>query len=151
MRSVAAAENSDDGGTSMLQQISIFAENRRGMMKEIAGALASEQINILGSVTNDSAEYGIVRMIVSDADRAYKVLTDMGCLCKLTKVIGVEITDEPGMLHKLLSAIHESYININYMYLSYNRDSGKPIIILHTEDVYEVEDALSGKGFTVKS
>ena len=135
----------------MLQQLSIFAENRRGMMKEITGALASEKINILGSVTNDSAEYGIIRMIVSDAEKAYGLLTDMGFLCKLTKVIGVEITDEPGMLYKLLSAIQDSYININYLYLSFNRESGRPIIIMHTEDVYEVEDSISGKGFTVSN
>ena len=49
-----------------MQQVSVFAENQRGMMEKITGVLRSEDINILGSVTNDSAEYGIVRMVVSN-------------------------------------------------------------------------------------
>ena len=54
----------------MLKQLSIYAENRKGTFKHVTGILEEENINILGSVTNDSAEYGIVRMVVSDPDKA---------------------------------------------------------------------------------
>ena len=57
-----------------MQQVSVFAENQRGMMEKITGVLRSEDINILGSVTNDSAEYGIVRMVVSNPSAAGQML-----------------------------------------------------------------------------
>ena len=62
---------------------------------------------------------------------------------------GVEVADEVGNLHNLLLALSESNINVDYVYLSFNRDSGKPILIFHTEDTYEVEACLAAKGFTV--
>ena len=56
----------------MLKQLSIYAENKKGVMQNITGILKDENINILGSVTNDSAEYGIVRMVVSEPDKKIK-------------------------------------------------------------------------------
>ena len=70
----------------MLKQLSIYAENRKSTLKNITGILEAEQINILGSVTNDSAEYGIVRMVVSEPDKAAQALEKEGYLCKLTDV-----------------------------------------------------------------
>lgn len=133
----------------MMKQLSVFAENKRGTLKEITGILQREEINILGSVTNDSAEYGIVRMVVSDPVSASKALEKAGYLCRLTEVTGVEVADEVGNLHKLLLALAESNINVDYVYLSFNRDSGKPILIFHTEDIGEVEACLISKGFVV--
>ena len=133
----------------MLKQVSIYAENKKGKMLEITGILAEENINILGSVTNDSAEYGIVRMIVSDPAKALERLKEKGIICKLTDVIGVEITDEVGNLHRLLEALQNANINVNYLYLSFNRESGCPIMIMHTDDAKEVENSLRSKGFSL--
>ena len=105
-----------------MQQVSVFAENQRGMMEKITGVLRSEDINILGSVTNDSAEYGIVRMVVSNPSAAVDALTQAGLLCHLTEVVGVELMDEVGNLNQLLQALSESNINVNYLYLSFNRE-----------------------------
>ena len=132
----------------MLRQISIYAENRRGMMRDITKVLLDEGINILGSVTNDSAEYGIIRMVVSDAEKAAAAFKAEGYICKLTDVIGVEVSDEVGNLNKLLGALDESNINVDYIYLSYNRVSGKPIMVFHVEDPMEVEECLETGGFT---
>ena len=126
----------------MMKQLSLFAQNNKGTLQDITGILKNEQINILGSVTNDSAEYGIIRMVVSAPENA-------GYLCRLTDVTGVEVADEVGNLHNLLLALSESNINVDCVYLSFNRDSGKPILIFHTEDTYEVEACLAAKGFTV--
>lgn len=133
----------------MLKQVSIFAENKKGTFQSITSILQKEGINILGSVTNDSPEYGIVRMIVSDTDKALSALSENGYLCKATEIIGVEIADEVGSLNRILLELESSNINIDYTYLCFNRDSGMPIIILHTEDVYEVQNHLSAKGFTL--
>lgn len=131
----------------MLKQISIFAENQKGVMQKNTGILQREDINILGSVTNDSAEYGIIRMVVSDADKAVKALTEESFICKLTNVLGIEVKDEVGNLNNLLLSFLESNINIDYLYLSFNRETGRPIMVIHVDDIMEVEACLRGKGF----
>ncbi|MBP5383982.1 MAG: amino acid-binding protein, partial [Lachnospiraceae bacterium] len=78
----------------MLKQVSIYAENRKGTMCRITEILLKNGINILGSVTNDSAEYGIIRMVVTDAQSACEALKAEGYFCRMTDVIGVEIEDE---------------------------------------------------------
>ena len=133
----------------IMQQVSVFAENQRGMMEKITGVLRSEDINILGSVTNDSAEYGIVRMVVSNPSAAVDALTKAGLLCHLTEVVGVELMDEVGNLNQLLQALSESNINVNYLYLSFNRETGMPIMVFHSEDIMEVKACIERKGYTV--
>ena len=133
----------------MLKQVSIFAENKKGAVREITGLLQEKEINIWGSVTNDSAEYGIIRMVVSDAELAAKALKEAGYLCRLTNVIGVELEDKVGNLNRLLTALEESNINVNYIYQSYNRDSGMPVMVFEVEDIWEVADCIAGKGFRV--
>ena len=131
----------------MLKQISIYAENKKGTFQNITEILENHNINILGSVTNDSAEYGIIRMVVSDTAAAIKALRAGGYICKETDVLGIEVRDEVGMLNSLLKALLESNINADYLYLSFNRDTGMPIMILHTPDIFEVEACLRAKGF----
>ena len=133
----------------MLRQLSIYAENKKGTMQSITQILADGNINIWGSCTNDGAEYGINRMVVSDPEKAMDALERAGYLCRLTSVIGVELADEVGNLNRLLKALAESNININYIYLSFNRDSGLPVLIFQTEDVPEVESCIKNKGFSV--
>ena len=133
----------------MLKQVSIYAENRKGTMQQITGILLEENINILGSVTNDSAEYGIIRMVVSEPEKAVDALVKEGYLCRMQDVLGVEVEDEVGNLHKLLVALSESNISVDYIYLSFNRETGKPIMVIHTEDVEEVEMCISSKGFSL--
>lgn len=133
----------------MLKQLSIYAENKKGTIQNITGLLTEQNINILGSVINDGAEYGIVRMIVSDPEKASKALTEAGYLCRLIDVLGVEVEDEVGNLHKLLKALSDSNVNATYIYLSFNRESGKPIMVFHVEDITETESCLESKGFSM--
>lgn len=132
-----------------MKQVSIYAENRKGTMQKITEILLRKKINILGSVTNDSAEYGIVRMVVSDAEEASRALCEEGFICRLTEVIGVEVEDEVGNLNKMLTILMDSNISVDYLYLSFNRDSGKPIMVFHCEDVMEVKACLESKGYSV--
>jgi len=133
----------------MLKQVSIYAENKKGTMRNITGILLENNINILGSVTNDSAEYGIIRMVVSDAQKAHDALSAAGYICRLTDVIGVEVADEVGNLNHLLRDLEESNISVDYLYLSFNRESGKPIMVFHCLDIGEVKACLKAKGYTV--
>ena len=131
----------------MLKQLSIYAENKKGVMQNITGILKDEDINILGSVTNDSAEYGIVRMVVSEPDKAMEALIAAGYLCHVIEVIGVEV--KTGNLNDLLLTLKDSNVSVDYLYLSFNRDSGKPIMVFHTEDIMEVRSCLKSRGYTV--
>ena len=133
----------------MLKQVSVFGENSRGTLQKITAVLQEEQVNIWGSVTNDSAEYGIIRMVVSEPEKAMTALVKAGYLCRLTDVMGVEVEDEVGNLNKLLLALSDSNINVNYIYLSFNRASGKPVMVLHTEEIWEAEECIAAKGFSV--
>ena len=131
----------------MLKQISIYAENRKGTLENITGILLREDINILGSMTDDGAEYGVSRMVVSDPERAEKALKEAGYMVSVKDVIGVEVEDKVGNLNHLLQNLMEMNINVNYLSLSYDRKSGLPIMVFATEDVWEVEGALREKGF----
>ena len=134
----------------MLKQVSIFAENKRGTFQSITGILQDENINILGSITNDSAEYGIVRMIVSDTEKALRALSANGYLCRSTDILGVEMEDETGSLNRLLISLSDGNISVDYIYLCFNRDTGKPVLILHTDEIREVEEYLKSRGFLVQ-
>ena len=132
----------------MLKQLSIYAENKKGALQTMTNARYEAGINIWGSVTNESSEFGMVRMIVSDPDKALKELSAQDYLCRMTNVIGVEVEDEVGNLNALLTAFLDSNINVDYVYLSFNRDTGKPVLVLHTEDLEEAESCILSKGFS---
>ena len=135
----------------MLKQISIYAENKKGCFQNITGLLNNNGINILGSVTNDSAEYGIIRMVVSDPEKCVEVLKNAGYICRTTPVLAVECPDEVGALDGILKTLYSSNINVNYIYLSFNRESGLPIMVMHTDDVYQVENILTNRGYNCLS
>jgi hypothetical protein len=131
----------------MLKQVSIYAENKKGCLQTITGLLREHDINILGSVTNDSAEYGIIRMVVSDPEKCIEVLKDKGYMCKTSSVLAVECKDEVGALDNILKTLYQRNINVNYTYLSFNRETGLPIMVMHTDEVHAVENILINNGY----
>lgn len=133
----------------MLKQIAIFAENTRGSMQNVTQILDDAEVNIISLVTNDSAEYGIVRMIVDKTDVAVDAFKKAGYLCRTDSVIGAYVEDTNGGLNKLLVALKKSNINVDYIYTSFDRNVGKPIIILHAGSMSAVENSIRTKGFTV--
>lgn len=133
----------------MLRQLSIFAENKRGAMNALTEILKNKEINITTLVTNDSAEFGIVRMIVDDPETACAAMTEKGYLCRLDYVAAVEMKDTFGSLNDLLTDITNAYLNLDYIYISFNRDNKAPVAILRSTDGDELESFLKGKGYIV--
>lgn len=133
----------------MIDQISIYTENRKGAAREIFSIFSKENINVLCFVNCDSGEFGTMRLIVSDAEKAMNCLTDKGYLCKATKVLATELDDVPGALESLLLKIENMYINIDYMYVGYSRENSAPIIILHCSDMEIVARALTDAGYKI--
>ena len=86
-------------------------------------------------------------MVVSDPEKSIEVLSKEGYICKTTPVLAVECLDEVGSLDKILKTLFDSNINVNYTYLSFNRDSGLPIMVIHTDDTAQVENILINRGY----
>ena len=133
----------------MIRQLSIFAENKRGAMYRITEVLARNGINMNTLVTNDSAEFGIIRMLVSDTEQAAACLKEAGYLCHSDLVAAAEIGDECGSLNALLEVLDRGNINLDYLYVTYSGLSRKPVAILRSVDIMEVEEFLRSKGYTM--
>ena len=133
----------------MMTQISIFAENTKGAMRRITSLLLEHGINISSILTNDSGEFGVVRMIVSEPEKARDALERAGYLCHREKVIGVRISDAPGSLDRLLADLMEININVEYLYISFDRDRAAPIMVFRTLSAAEVAQSLQSRGYEV--
>ncbi|MDD6155149.1 MAG: amino acid-binding protein [Eubacteriales bacterium] len=131
----------------MIKQISIFTANNKGAMKKITTLMKDNDINITALVTNDSAEFGIVRMIVEKPELAYKTLNDAGYMTRMSTVYGARISDQCGGLDALLRALLDCNINVDYVYISYDRLARSVIAVFDAEGGNELEDALEARGF----
>lgn len=134
----------------MIKQISIFAENKRGSLHKITNIIRENNINITAINSNDSAEFGIVRMVVSEPNIAKEALQAAGYQCKVQDVIGLVLEDEVGYLDRLLEVIEESYINIRYTYLTHDYELNKPLLLVYSDEPEEVGNCLTLKGYIVR-
>ena len=132
----------------MTRQISIFAENKKGAMHKLTMILQEAGINMSSLVANDSAEFGIVRVLCDKPDEALARLTEAGYMCRIDNVLCVEIADEVGSLNRLLGDIHNANVNIDYMYVALSTENGKALGVLRVPDIELVESMLKDKGYT---
>lgn len=130
----------------MLNQVSLFTENNPGGLSKITSILAKADINIYTMLASDSAEFGIVRLIVNRPSVALDALKAEGYQCRLDKVIGIKMTDTPGCLNGILNAVREANIDISYLYISYDRDTARPVVVMKTNEP-ETATFLMGKGY----
>ncbi len=99
-----------------VQQLSIFLENKSGRLAEIANILSNAVINIRAATLADTSDFGVVRLIVDDVDKAVNALKEEGITAVKTDVIVVETSDRPGGLAKVLNVISEKDLNVEYLY-----------------------------------
>ncbi len=99
-----------------LKQLSVFIENREGRLERVSEALSNENINIIFLSLADTNEYGLLRMIVSNPEKAKEVLRNAGFSAILTDVVAVNLPHEVGKLKNMLGAISNNGINVEYMY-----------------------------------
>lgn len=132
----------------MMKQISLFAENKKGALHQITSMMAEAGIDLYAVITNDSAEFGIVRMIVSDTEKAHQLLSSH-YLCHFDTVLAIQVPNCVGSLDKLLGDIQDSNINIDYLYTTFGWDSPEPIMLVKSEEEEELELALESRGYTL--
>jgi hypothetical protein len=117
-----------------IQQISLFAENKPGHIAAPARLLAQEGIDIRSLYLADTQQYGILRMIVSDWEKAAAILQSQGFTVKVTEVLAVEVADRPGGLADILEDLDGTGINIEYMYAFPNACDNRAILIFRFSD-----------------
>ena len=100
----------------IVEQISIFLENKAGRLVEVTRALAEAHINIRALSLADTSDFGILRVIVDDTEKAKMVLKERGLTVGRTNVVAVEVNDQPGGLDHILEVLSEKNINVEYMY-----------------------------------
>ena len=132
----------------MLNQVSLFAENTKGGLFKVTSILKKADINIYTMLANDSAEYGIVRLVVDKAEVAIEALRAEGFQCRQDKVIAVEMNDTPGYLDGILAALNNANIDISYLYSSFNRETVKPVVVFKTTEP-ETATFLIGRGYNL--
>ncbi len=130
-----------------LKQLNIFVENKQGALVSITDTLATHNINIRALSIADTEEFGILRLIVNDTDKACEMLAQEGYLIKATEVIGVKIGDEPGKLSKALEVLDEAKINMEYLYAFMSRTEKHAYVVLRVADNSAAETALEKAGF----
>ena len=97
-------------------QLTVFLENRSGRLAEVADLIGKAGINIRGFSTTEAAEYGILRLIVADADAARTLLHDAGFTTHFSQVLCVKVPDQPGGLAEVLDQLAAAGVSIDYLY-----------------------------------
>lgn len=129
-----------------VEQISIFLENKSGRLAEVTDILAKSGINIRALSLADTADFGILRLIVNDTERAKEVLKEKGFTVGKTEVIAVEVPDRPGGLAGILNVLKEKGVNVEYMYAFVQKSKENAIIIFRFDEIDKAIECLIGAG-----
>jgi hypothetical protein len=132
-----------------LNQLSVFLENKPGRLSEPCKILADAGINILTISLADTQQFGILRLIVKDWQKAKTLLEKAGCVVHVSEVVAVEVEDHPGGLEKVLKAIEQAKINVEYMYAFTFRQENKAIITFRFESPDAAIQWLRSQGFKI--
>jgi hypothetical protein len=134
-----------------VEQLAVFLENRSGRLAEITRILAENDINIRALSVADTADFGILRLIVDKVDAAKQALKENGFTVGKTNVLAVEVPDQAGGLAGVLKIVEEQGLNVEYMYAFINRSGENAILIFRFEDMDKAIDALQREGVTILS
>lgn len=133
----------------LIDQISIFIENKSGRLANVTRVLGENSINICALSIADTADFGILRLIVNDPDKAYKILIDNGFTVSRTSVIAVAVADTPGGLTDTLEILQENRIGVEYMYAFVGRSGDKAMVMLRVAKPENALAILKNNGVTV--
>mgnify|MGYP002562728750 FL=1 len=118
----------------LIKQISVFMENRPGRLAEITNVLSENNIDMRAINIADTTDFGILRMIVDDPDRAEKVLRENNMTASTTDVIAVSIDDTVGAFSKVIMLLKKEDISIEYIYSFIGEKSAKAVIVVKTNN-----------------
>jgi hypothetical protein len=131
-----------------VKQFSVFAPNRMGQLHELINTLAAQVIHVLALMVLDTTDSAIIRLVVDDPDKARDLLQRRGVPFLESELLVVEV-DAASDLNKLMTALLESELNINYLYSFIPHPRGKPLLALNMEDNEIAEQVLKRHQFRV--
>ena len=135
-----------------VKQLSVFVENRPGRLSAITKLLGDAGINIRAMSIADTKDFGILRLIADNAERALKVLKDESCSVTISNVLVLRITDRPGGLAEAMEVLYKDNISVEYMYAAFiNTESNTACLVLRVDDNEKAITALEEKGYKLLS
>lgn len=132
-----------------LQQISVFIENQSGRLFDVTSLLGKNDINIRALSLADTSDFGILRLIVNNPEKAYTILKENEFTVGRTDVIAVEVPDKPGGLAAILGALSKHSINVEYMYAFVERTGDCAIMIFRFDETDKAVEKLTEEGFNL--
>ncbi len=129
-----------------VKQLSVFLENKPGSLSRPVQLLAKAKLNILTLSVADTAQFGILRLILEDWEKAMELLEQDGFVVKVTDMVTIEVTDAPGGLAEILAALEKTRVNLEYMYGFTQRKAGKGLLVFRFDDPDRAIEALQKKG-----
>ena len=134
-----------------VQQVAVFLENKSGRLAEISHCLAQNNVNIRALSLADTTDFGILRLIADDTEKAQRVLKGNGFTVGITEVIAVAVKDKPGGLDKILQVISKADLNVEYMY-AFTQISGESgLMLFRFENPAEAVSALKEANIRILS
>lgn len=135
----------------MVEQLSVFVQNEPGRLAVIMRALAKGDIDIRALSIADTTDFGVLRLLVSDAHRAKDILTGIQCIVRITSVTVVAVPDEPGGLASVLELLENARIDIEYMYSLIGRGEDKAYMVFRVSDENRLCKLLTENGLATVS
>lgn len=130
----------------IIKQLSAFLENKKGRLCEATDVLAKNGIDISALSLADTAEFGVLRLIVDNPEKAKELLKESGVVVRVSRVIAVAMDDVPGGAVSILNILSQNGINIEYMYACVGKETGKALMVLRTDDIDGTEEVLHKNG-----
>lgn len=129
----------------IIQQISVFVENKPGTMGEVLAVLKDKSINLRALSLADTADFGIIRLIVKEPEKVGTLLREAGFTVKTTPVLAIKVPDDPGGLFEQVQKLSSAGINIEYMYAFAANGGSEARVVLKVDDLERSELLISGE------
>ena len=132
-----------------VEQISIFLENKPGSLEHATRILKEANVNIRTLSLAETSDFGILRLIVNDVEKANKVLKEKGFRVNKTTVVAVEVPDRPGGLHSIMEVLAKESINVEYLYAFVEKSGENAVIIFRFDAPEKAIEVLTKQNFAV--
>ena len=129
-----------------IKQISLFVENKPGRMAKVSKTLSDAGVNIRALTVAEAGDFGVIRMVVDDPEKGYKVLHDGGFTVSETEVLAVEMKDIPGGLYEIVNTLGESEVNVDYAYAFVTAKAERALLIIRVDNLEKARKVLTGAG-----
>lgn len=130
----------------LIKQMSVFVENTMGRLADLTKVLSDNNIDLMGSTIADTADFGILRCIVAEPEKATELLKAHGYTASITEVIAVSLEDKPGGFYRVLKVLADAQLSIGYTYSTVKCADGEAVIVMKVEDPERATELLKAAG-----